>query len=119
MTIYYVELLVKGPAWTPESAPETQRLQEAHLENNRRLVALGKLVLVGPCLDDGDLRGISIYRTASLAEAQALAESDPAVQAGRLASEIHPWMVPDGVLNANIADMLVVMDRAIAMSKQT
>jgi hypothetical protein len=33
-----------------------------------------------------------------LEEAKALTASDPAVQAGRLAMEIHPWMVPEGVL---------------------
>jgi uncharacterized protein YciI len=94
MTVYYVGLLRKGPAWTPESTAETERLQAAHVANNRRLVALGKLMLVGPCLDDGDLRGINVYRVESVAEAQALADSDPAVQAGRLAYEIHPWMAP-------------------------
>ncbi|MGO8947369.1 MAG: YciI family protein [Ktedonobacterales bacterium] len=118
MTVYYVEMLRKGPAWTPESTRETERLQEAHLANNRRLVALGKLILVGPCLDDGDLRGIDVYRAESLAEVQVLADSDPAVQAGRLAYEIHPWMVPEGVLSEKTEDMLASIDRAIEMSQQ-
>ena len=30
--------------------------------------------------------------------AKALTASDPAVQAGRLAMEVHPWMVPEGIL---------------------
>jgi uncharacterized protein len=95
MTVYYVELLRKGPAWTAESTPETEQLQSAHVANNRRLVTLGKLILVGPCLDDGDLRGISVYRVKSMAEAQALADSDPAVQAGRLIYEIYTWMASE------------------------
>jgi uncharacterized protein len=113
MTVYYVELLRKGRTWTPESTAETERLQAAHLANNRRLVALGKLMLVGPCLDDGDLRGINVYRVESLEEARALADSDPAVQAGRLAYEIHPWMVPQGVVSETTADTLTAIDKAI------
>jgi hypothetical protein len=35
---------------------------------------------------------------ASIDEARALSETDPAVQAGRLAIDIHPWLVPEGVL---------------------
>jgi uncharacterized protein YciI len=35
---------------------------------------------------------------ASIDEARALAETDPAVKAGRLAMDIHPWLVPEGVL---------------------
>ena len=99
MTVYYVELLRKGPAWTAESSAETERLQAAHVANNQRLVALGKLIMVGPCLDDGDLRGISVYSVESTAEAQALADSDPAVQAGRLTYEIHPWMTRVGTVS--------------------
>jgi uncharacterized protein YciI len=57
-----------------------------------------KLVAAGPFGDDGQLRGIFVFRVASLDEAKALTASDPAVQAGRLAMDIHQWMVPDGVL---------------------
>jgi uncharacterized protein len=118
MTVVYIEMLLKGPAWVGESTPETQQLQVAHLANNRRLVELGKLVLVGPCLDGGHLRGVSVYRVDSPAEAQALAESDPAVQAGHLAYEIHPWMVPAGILGEATEEVLASIDRAIEMSRE-
>ena len=42
--------------------------------------------------DDGDLRGIVILKVNSLEEAQALVNQDPAVKAGRLRVELHPWM---------------------------
>ena len=47
----------------------------------------------------GDLRGVGIFRVGSLAEAQSLSDADPSVQAGRLVSEIHPWMVGKGLLS--------------------
>ena len=98
MTVYYLGLLRKGPAWTAEETPQAAALQEAHLANIRRMAEDGTLVLVGPLLDGGDLLGVYVFKSASLAEAQALAASDPAVQAGRLIFELHPWMVEKGVL---------------------
>ena len=98
MTVRYVRLLRRGPNWTAEETPETEHLQAAHLAYGRQLIAAGKLILNGPMLDGGDLRGLSVLRVGSLEEAQALAEADPAVQAGRLNAEVHPWMVFKGIL---------------------
>ena len=98
MTVYYLRLLKRGPLWTPEETPELERLQAAHVAYQRQLGEAGKLLLNGPLLDDGAVRGAGVFRTTSLAEAQALSDGDPAVQAGRLISELHPWMVAKGVL---------------------
>ena len=98
MTVYYLRLLRRGPLWTPEETPEVERLQAAHIANNQRLVAEGKMVLVGPMLDNGDLRGAAVLRAFSLQEAREISETDPSVQAGRLAYELHPWMVYRGIL---------------------
>ena len=98
MTVYYLGLLLRGPNWTPEETPEVERLQAAHLANIQKMRAAGKLIMAGPMLDGGYLRGIYIFRVSSLAEAQALVDSDPSVQAGRLAFELHPWMTARGVL---------------------
>lgn len=91
MTTYYVGFLYRGPKWTPEQTPETRKLQEAHMANIVRMGAEGKLVIAGPFTDDGTLRGLYVFRVASAEEARALVESDPAVQAGRLRFELHPW----------------------------
>lgn len=98
MTTVYLVLLVRGPAWTPEETEATDRLQIAHLAHLKRLRDSGQLIMVGPLTDGGQRRGVCIYRTGSLEEAKALAEADPAVQAGRLAVEIHPWWVSESVL---------------------
>jgi uncharacterized protein YciI len=91
MTTYYVGFLHRGPKWSPERTPETEALQNAHLTNIQRMAQEGKLLVAGPFLDDGDLRGLYIFRVASMAEAESLAATDPAVRAGRLKLEFHPW----------------------------
>jgi uncharacterized protein YciI len=98
LTTAYLGFLNRGKKWTPEQTPATQQLQEAHLANINRLAALKKLVVAGPFGDDGNLRGIFVFRVATLEEARSLAETDPAVQAGRLEIDMHPWLVPEGIL---------------------
>ncbi|HSS20725.1 MAG TPA: YciI family protein [Pyrinomonadaceae bacterium] len=97
-TTAYIGFLTRGAKWTPEKTPATEELQKAHLANIFRLAETKKLVVAGPFGDDGTLRGIFVFKVASIDEARQLAETDPAVQAGRLAIEMHPWMVPEGVL---------------------
>lgn len=92
MTTYYLALLRRGPAWTPAQTPEVERLQETHMANIGKMAGEGKLVVAGPFGDDGDLRGIFIFKVGSLAEAKALCGQDPAVKAGRLIAEVHPWL---------------------------
>ncbi len=42
--------------------------------------------------------GVVVYEAASIEEARSLAEADPAVKAGRLKIEMHPWMVQKGII---------------------
>ena len=94
MAEYFVGLIFRGSAWGPEPTLEAQELQAAHLANIDRLVEGGRIVLAGPFADGGDLRGLFVYNVESLEAAQALVDSDPAVQAGRLRVELHPWWGP-------------------------
>src|SRR5438128_1405382 len=80
------------------STPEIQQLQKAHIANIERLAGLKKLVVAGPFGDDGDLRGIFVFRAASMQEAQELSATDPMIKIDRLRIELHPWYLPDGVL---------------------
>lgn len=98
LTTAYLALLTRGDKWTPEKTPATEELQKAHIANIVRLAEMKKLVVAGPFGDNGKLRGIFVFKVASIDEARALTETDPAVQAGRLAIDLHPWLVPDGVL---------------------
>ena len=102
MAVYHVFLLKKGPNWSPESTPEIKALQEAHLANLRRLAEMGKLILNGPLLDSfatsGEVRGIGVLKTDTLAEAEELVATDPMVKVGRLVFELHAWMVEKEIL---------------------
>jgi hypothetical protein len=46
----------------------------------------------------GEIRGIGVLKTNSLAEAQELISTDPMVKAGRLIFELHAWMVDKNIL---------------------
>lgn len=94
----YIAFLRRGASWTPEKTARTEAIQKAHMANINRLAETKKLVVAGPFGDDGQLRGIFVFKVDSLEEAQQLAATDPAVQAGRLALDVHPWSVPVGVL---------------------
>lgn len=98
MVNYQFGLLVRGPKWTAEQTPELQRLQADHLAHIRKMADSGKLVAAGPLGNSDYIRGILIFRADSMDEARAMAEADPAVKAGRLALELHPWMAARGVM---------------------
>lgn len=92
---YYLALLRKGPHRDQDSVSAV-KIQEAHLANITRLYKDGKLDLAGPFLDDGDIQGIFVFNVKSMEEAKQLVDSDPAVKAGRLILELHPWMSKPG-----------------------
>jgi myo-inositol-1(or 4)-monophosphatase len=96
MRTYVLGLIYRGPnrITDPEQA---DNLQRAHLANNLRLYEEGKLILAGPLRDDTDLRGIWVFDSESVEEAKALCDSDPAIQAGTLRVEVHPWYSAKGI----------------------
>jgi uncharacterized protein YciI len=100
MRTYVMALLKAGPK-RDRPREEAQRLQAAHRANINRLAAEGKLVLAGPFADDGELRGIYIFDVPTIAEAQALTRTDPAIQAGQLVMELHPWYGSAAIMMMN------------------
>ena len=97
MTNYVVGFLRKGPNSTTENTPETRKIMEGHMANIRKMAAVGKLAVAGPFTDNGDLRGIFIFKNTTMEEAKALVAADPAVKSGRLVLELHPWYSAAGL----------------------
>jgi uncharacterized protein YciI len=96
LTTYYVGLITKGSHFDAYNREDREKIQKAHLANLDRLAQLGKILVAGPCPDNGEWRGIYIFKCASIEEAKQFAASDPEVQTGRLKIEIHPWMTEKG-----------------------
>jgi uncharacterized protein len=93
MGTVFLVLLRKGPSWSAEKTPESKTLMEGHLANIKAMWESRKLAVAGPMGDKGDLRGIYIFKVATIEEARALTDTDPMIKAGRLVAEIHPWWV--------------------------
>lgn len=100
MKKYVMAFLKAGPVRNQDSAAAV-KLQQAHMSNIQRLANEGKLIVAGPFLDGKDIRGIYIFDVASVEEAKKLTETDPAIQAGRLVMELHPWYGSAALLKVN------------------
>ncbi len=90
MKPYVMAFLKAGPNRSG-SDEEKAALQRAHMENIKRLADEGLLVLAGPFLDKGELRGIYIFNVSDVETARKLTQSDPAIQSGSLVMELKPW----------------------------
>jgi uncharacterized protein YciI len=92
---YFLVILKKGPHRDQDSTLAAA-IQKGHMDNINKLAASGKLNVAGPFLDEGDMRGIFIFDSGNEQEVRSFVENDPAVKAGRLTYEIHPWMTQKG-----------------------
>jgi uncharacterized protein len=92
---YFLVLLKRGPNKDLDSL-QRQEVQKGHMAHINKMAEDKKLVMAGPFGDDTDLRGIFIFDVPTMEDAVALTEADPAVKAGRLIMEIHPWYASPG-----------------------
>ena len=92
---YYLVFLKSGPK-RDQTKDVAMEIQKGHLANIKRLANQGKIVIAGPLLDDSEVRGIFIFNAESKEEVEVLCATDPAIKAGRLIAEVHPWMSEPG-----------------------
>lgn len=90
MRNYVVGFMRAGPVKLTNSK-DVALLRKAHLHNMQRLATEGKLLVAGPFTDNKSMKGFYIFDVASVEEARILTISDPAVRAGALILELHPW----------------------------
>ena len=95
MKKYWLVFLLKGENRNQDSTTAA-RLQEGHMANITRLHNEGVLVMAGPMGYDKDLRGIFILDAKDSATAAGYVKTDPAIIAGRMKFEIHPWWTAKG-----------------------
>jgi uncharacterized protein YciI len=97
MKTYVMAFLKAGPNRIKDSVARNE-LQMAHLKNIMRLANEGKLIVAGPFMDNQPVRGIFIFNVSTVEEAKKLTETDPAIKAGTLSMELHPWYGSAGLM---------------------
>lgn len=102
MRSYWMGIIKRGPDYDAEVSEEDRSaLQAAHLARIGEVAAEGKMILAGPFGPqegaEDPLIGLFLYTVPTREEAEALAASDPAVQAGRLRVDIVQWYGVSGI----------------------
>lgn len=100
MKKYIMAFLKRGPNREMDEV-KSNEIQMAHLNNINRMAEQGKLILAGPFFDNGDLRGIYIFNVKSIAEAEELTSTDPAIIAGVLVMELKEWYGSAALMSVN------------------
>ena len=81
-------MLVSGPT------EREMQIIDAHLAHLRKLAAEGVVLMAGRTVDTGSATwGIVVFRAPSLADAEALMRSDPAIAQGVMHCELFPYRV--------------------------
>ncbi len=92
MKNYVFVILKTGPSDANYKGKERDDIFAAHLANIGRLANEGKLAVAGPFgKNDKGFRGLFIFNVSTVAEAQTLVETDPAIKAGILIADMTPW----------------------------
>jgi uncharacterized protein YciI len=88
--LHLVPRLQDDKAWTAEDKAAVQR----HLSNFKDAIQSGQLILAGRTMEQGTKTfGIAIFTAADEAAARKFMEADPAVAAGVMTAELHPFAV--------------------------
>jgi uncharacterized protein YciI len=88
--LHLVPRLHDDKAWSEEDKTAVDR----HLANFKAAVQSGQLILAGRTREPGDKTfGIAIFEATDEAAARKFMEADPAVAAGVMTAELHPFAV--------------------------
>ncbi len=87
---FWFVLLKKGPVRNQDSLTAA-KIQAGHMANINRLYEAGTLKVAGPFAEEILAQGLFIFDCPSKSELESLLQTDPAIKAGRLVAEIHPW----------------------------
>jgi uncharacterized protein YciI len=79
------------PGFVETMTPREEAVVEEHFAHLQRLLAEGRLILAGPCLDG--TFGVVIFEATSEEEAASLMRADPAVRESVMTAELHAFRV--------------------------
>lgn len=91
MKRYVMAFLLAGDSVAKYTPDERAEIQKGHMANIKRLSESKKLVLAGPFIDGGEMRGIFIFDVPTKEEAEELTNTDPAIKAGVLKMDLVEW----------------------------
>ena len=88
--LHLVPRLYSDSAWTKEDEAAVGR----HFARLKKAVEAGEVILAGRTTEPGDKTfGIAIFQATDEKAARSFMESDPAVVAGVMTAELHPFAV--------------------------
>ena len=88
----YVFVILKTGPNKVEDKVKLNTLFKGHMENIGRLAEEGKLTVAGPFMkNDKNYRGIFIFNVKTIAEAETLLQTDPAIKEKVLEAEMFEW----------------------------
>ncbi|NVK03402.1 MAG: hypothetical protein HWD92_01205 [Flavobacteriia bacterium] len=96
MRQYVFVMYIKAEGGDDFSEEELAEIQAGHMAHIGKMADEGNLVMAGPFGDKAEWRGILIFNDHDVERVSELVNQDPAVQAGRLTFEAHPWWAARG-----------------------
>ncbi|MBS1715026.1 MAG: hypothetical protein JST30_11895 [Armatimonadetes bacterium] len=88
---------LERPADVPKiSDEEAKTVQAGHMANITSMAKSGALLIAGPMMEDGTLRGIFVFKDMERSKIDEMAAKDPAIKAGRLKLTLTKWKAQKG-----------------------
>ena len=88
----YVFVMLKTGTNTTAEKEFIDSCFSGHLQNIKRLVNEGKLIVAGPLgKNENTYRGIFILNVKTIEEAEELIQTDPAINSNLLAADLYKW----------------------------
>ena len=93
---YTLSFLIEGPNYRTYPEADLQENHRAHLRHLFELKQSGKLLVNGPLMGHGNIRGVSVWSSTDPEEVRGFLSDDPAIKAGRFVFEVYPYFSMPG-----------------------
>lgn len=92
----YYMVFLKRTGKRAKNTAHNAKVTKQHLHYLKSLKIDGYAGLQGNFDDHGDIRQVVIFNTPSRKKVDSLVKADPAIKAGMMKAEIHPWWTEKG-----------------------